>query len=1789
MADLEDVTLDGRPLQSLRVTDLKAALEERGLPKSGQKSALVKRLKGALMLENLQKHSTPHSGLQPNSQIGEEMCQNSFIKQYLEKQQELLRQRLEREAREAAEIGDKGLVALSEKEDSEEELPRKRERRSPRVQQTRTKTPSAEEEQEPHLRPRRAKLEWDVKLAEEEEEEEEEEGEEEEWNAVRAPAVARKHRDVSRKKPMTGVQPSLAGRYPSPPELLEGEDSASLEARVPPLLSKETFGDQCAPLIERSKGRTSPGGKVSPVKEKAEELTPIQGSCFHILDKTGHWAPVVAYPVSAKAGRKPPSPAQLYRTEKKEAKPAPHFEVSETIKRPTSPVCRAQESLLSLGPAVREPQHKKQRQEPSGDTVKDPAPETQREKFPGPVRQDLEPQRQKQESPGPISQNPSSETLRQESPGPAVAESETLRQEFPGPAVVESETLRQEFPGPAVVESETLRQESPGPAVAESERLRQESPGPAVAESERLRQESPGPAVPESERLRQKSPGPAVPESERLRQESPGPAVAESERLRQESPGPAVVESERLRQESPGPAVAESERLRQESPGPAVAESERLRQESPGPAVAESERLRQEFPGPAVAESERLRQESPGPAVVESERLRQESPGPAVAESERLRQESPGPAVAESERLRQESPGSAVAEYERLRQESPGPAVAESERLRQEFPGPAVVESETLRQESPGPAVAESETLRQESPGPAVVESEAMGQESPGPAVAESERLSQEFPGPAIAESERMRQESPGPAVAESERLRQETPGPAVAESETLRQEFLGLAVAESERLRQESPGPAVAESERLRQESPGPAVAESERLRQESPGPAVAESETHLLKSTGLPPQDPKSETLISESSCCAVAEPQTQKLERPGSAPEDPWESSSPSMEDPVTVTWKHQFPGPAVKEREPEAVKQKSPSLVTSQDPESEPQRRLCPGAPGTENGTALVVQHPAERPGVSTMSQLPAGAGTEFHSTEGEQGRSTESPAETPQGQRQRAPSRSPSSSRQRRTPSFSSRSSSSESSSRSSSRYRSRSSSSWRSRSRSRSGSDSASRSRSRSTSSSRSRTSRRSRSSLGVTLPISFQSGSPEPHRDSPSGGRAVVQEHPPAPTESAPEGSAPPKPPRLHRNRWNVGPEQNTAAAALPVQQQESLQEPWQRPPEQEGCVLHPDSEQEAAAVEVVAPQAGGAAGIARVPMAQKVHEHEPRKSRDNVSVEKEAAMDTEESRPEAEGASETELRDTVASDPNEERTEAAPPSEEDEKKESTTLKALKRKISVVSANKGANQQSACTAAGNSDSEAGHPTRKRRWGASTATTQKKPSISITTESLKSLIPDIKPLAGQEAVVDLHADEVHMSEDESERNGGESPHDKGLKICRTVTQVVPAEAQENGQGEEEEKEQEEEPLPAPQTPEVVVVEPEPPPPVEPEVKKVTLSDTLLRRSISRQKSGVSITIDDPVRTSKVPSPPRGKVTPIVHICNLVRPFTLGQLKELLSRTGTLVEENFWIDKIKSHCYVTYSTVEEALATRNALHGVKWPQSNPKFLSADFAEQDELDFHRGLLVNRPQELKPEEAARLHGPHPPHVHHHAPSLRAEHREQERTVREQWAEREREMQRRERTRAEREWDRDKIRESGRSRSRSRDRRRKERAKSKDKKSERKSEKKEKVLEEPPAKLLDDLFRKTKAAPCIYWLPLTDEQSARRVTERAERAKEREKRRKEQEDQEEEEERKGRAKEREKEAERERNREKRREQSRERGRDRERRDTKRHSRSASRSATARDRGGRR
>ncbi|KAG7462160.1 hypothetical protein MATL_G00199470 [Megalops atlanticus] len=484
----------------------------------------------------------------------------------------------------------------------------------------------------------------------------------------------------------------------------------------------------------------------------------------------------------------------------------------------------------------------------------------------------------------------------------------------------------------------------------------------------------------------------------------------------------------------------------------------------------------------------------------------------------------------------------------------------------------------------------------------------------------------------------------------------------------------------------------------------------------------------------------------------------------------------------------------------------------------------------------------------------------------------------------------------------------------------------------------------------------------------------------------------------------------------------------------------------------------------------------------------------------------------------------------------------QGAPESSEGGSEESTPPKAFAaRKISLTTASKpppggGAGSVGASPPGTQGEAESGGPAgRKRRWGSSTAVTAKKPSISITTDSLKSLIPDMKPAMGsQEAVVELHPGEGRLSGDEDvqERGeGGEPGLETGLKICRTVTQDVPAEGQENGQKEQEEEEEAQGGRQMSLKEErkdgsvEVAMEMHAPTAHEGDAKKVTPSDTLVRRSISQQKAGVSVTIDDPVRTAKQPSP-RGKVTNIVHICHLVRPFTLAQLKELLSRTGTLLEEGFWIDKIKSHCYVTYSTTEEALFLSLS------PQR--RLLRAGRA-----GFPQGSAVGGGG----EEDGRV-WPGVPGLQGRAgkpPPLLPE--------RDLWAQREREMERRERTRAEREWDRDKVRDFGkpgedreggarRSRSRDRERRRKERGKSKERKTDKKAEK---APEEPPAKLLDDLFCKTKTAPCIYWLPLSEEQALQREAERAERMKERERRRKEQQ---EEEERRERAKGREREA---------------------------------------------
>lgn len=78
---------------------------------------------------------------------------------------------------------------------------------------------------------------------------------------------------------------------------------------------------------------------------------------------------------------------------------------------------------------------------------------------------------------------------------------------------------------------------------------------------------------------------------------------------------------------------------------------------------------------------------------------------------------------------------------------------------------------------------------------------------------------------------------------------------------------------------------------------------------------------------------------------------------------------------------------------------------------------------------------------------------------------------------------------------------------------------------------------------------------------------------------------------------------------------------------------------------------------------------------------------------------------------------------------------------------------------------------------------------------------------------------------------------------------------------------------------------------------------------------------------------------------------------VLHIRNFVRPFTLAAAREYLGRFGTV--QDFWMDQIKTHCYVHYSTTEEAAQCRTAVHGVQWPSDTGKALFVEAASSDAM--------------------------------------------------------------------------------------------------------------------------------------------------------------------------------------------------------------------------------------
>lgn len=104
---------------------------------------------------------------------------------------------------------------------------------------------------------------------------------------------------------------------------------------------------------------------------------------------------------------------------------------------------------------------------------------------------------------------------------------------------------------------------------------------------------------------------------------------------------------------------------------------------------------------------------------------------------------------------------------------------------------------------------------------------------------------------------------------------------------------------------------------------------------------------------------------------------------------------------------------------------------------------------------------------------------------------------------------------------------------------------------------------------------------------------------------------------------------------------------------------------------------------------------------------------------------------------------------------------------------------------------------------------------------------------------------------------------------------------------------------------------------------------------------------------------------EPVRDpTAFPAPPeqpvgrsRKEENRALLIANLIRPFTVLQLKTMLSHCGKV--KSIWINTIKSRCYVVFATIEESQRARESLHGSVWPSTSPKTLSVDFAEDERM--------------------------------------------------------------------------------------------------------------------------------------------------------------------------------------------------------------------------------------
>lgn len=240
----------------------------------------------------------------------------------------------------------------------------------------------------------------------------------------------------------------------------------------------------------------------------------------------------------------------------------------------------------------------------------------------------------------------------------------------------------------------------------------------------------------------------------------------------------------------------------------------------------------------------------------------------------------------------------------------------------------------------------------------------------------------------------------------------------------------------------------------------------------------------------------------------------------------------------------------------------------------------------------------------------------------------------------------------------------------------------------------------------------------------------------------------------------------------------------------------------------------------------------------------------------------------------------------------------------------------------------------------------------------------------------------------------------------------------------------------------------------------------------PDIQTPNLTSSNIPRDASQPTPRRNFTRSDSTLSGGSPKerivPPSQKpATTSLRIDRFLRPFTLKAVRELLSKTGSVSE--FWMDHIKTHCYVTYSSVEEAIATRDAVYNIQWPPNGGRLLVAEFVDPQEVKARVEAPPESPVPVTPNPVIQTVPPSQ-QLRHPQPSPHQQGRQQLPSpstlppppplsipppVREQLP----------------------------------------------------PPPPLPKKPEPPVVTLDDLFRKTKTTPRIYYLPLSDEQVAAKL----------------------------------------------------------------------------------